>query len=553
MSHRRRQTRLGYSCAIFLISLFFLTLALFTSVQAGPPDAEVLLAQGTLAYDQQQYDKALALLLEAKKQDPKNSRVYYYLGLVHLARQEPGKAVPYLEQGIQLRPSDVHSRYQLGAAHFALRDYDKAAPLLFEVHKKQPELDSLGFYVGYLRYRKKDYQGALTAFEGVQTEDPETRQLARFYRGMTLGILGLPQQAIQELEQVQQNRAVSPLTSAAIRIRDNLAAQRVVDEKNPLRLQLSVGGFYDDNVRINPDPVGTIPSPNQNQLIDDLRSRSTPSPGFLTSLLAEYSFFRQGPWEGIATGSFFQTVNTNDGLSELNIREFLGGLGGYYRGEVWQVPYQLGLHYSFSYVFLEDDPFLMRNRPTLTGAIVGPSFTLPYIGNVGNLTTVLYRFEYKTFFGEIGDHNSNFRREIRDGHNNMIGFLHAFRFLQDTALLRIGYQYDNENTDGAAFGYTGNRFLTGGQVILPWGSVKLNYEYDIHWRAYKRPQSLFTDRDGSFAQRNDIQQTHVVQIVKPLPYSLSVMAQYQGIRNSSRIPLYDYKKNVFSLIVTWTY
>lgn len=553
MSYKRRQAKLPVSYAFILISLFVFILVFIASVEAGQPDAEVFLAQATLAYEQQRYGEALRLLLEAKDQDPTNSRVYYYLGLVHLVQQEPGEAVPFLEKGLALRPSDLFLRYQLGVAHFALRDYDQAAPLLSEVYKVQPNLDSLGFYIGYLRLRQKDYDGALAAFEGNQTEDFDMQQLARFYRGMTLGILGLPQQAIQELEEVQQDRAVTPVASAAIRMREKLEAKKTIDEKQRLRFQMSVGGFYDDNVAINPDSVGTIPSPGQNQTIATLRARNTTSPGFLASLLGEYSFLRQGPWEATVTGSFFQTLNTNDGLSRLNIREFVAGMGGFYRGEVGQLPFQIGLQYRFAYLFLDEDGFLMRNRPTLTGTLVGPSFDLPFIGNVGNLTTGMYRWEHKTFYREVGDDDARFGGELRDGHNNMIGLLHAFRFAQDTILLRIGYQYDIEDTDGSAFRYTGNRFLTGGQLTLPWGQINLSYDYDIHWRAYSHNQNLFTDREGSLAQRNDIQQTHFVQILKPLPNNFSVAAQYLGIRNSSRIPIYDYSKNVFYLIVTWTY
>jgi hypothetical protein len=63
---------------------------------------------------------------------------------------------------------------------------------------------------------------------------------------------------------------------------------------------------------------------------------------------------------------------------------------------------------------------------------------------------------------------------------------------------------------------------------------------------------IFTD-DGKLVRRHDIQQTHLVQLTKPLPNNFVITAQYQGIRNESRIPVYDYSKNVWTLIVTWTY
>jgi hypothetical protein len=85
--------------------------------------------------------------------------------------------------------------------------------------------------------------------------------------------------------------------------------------------------------------------------------------------------------------------------------------------------------------------------------------------------------------------------------------------------------------------------------------MSLRYDYDVHWRDYKNRQTTatITDRDGRLVRRNDTQQTHLVQLTKPLPNNFSLTAQYQGIRNKSDIPLYDYSKNVWTLLVNWTY
>ena len=85
--------------------------------------------------------------------------------------------------------------------------------------------------------------------------------------------------------------------------------------------------------------------------------------------------------------------------------------------------------------------------------------------------------------------------------------------------------------------------------------MTLRYDYDVHWRDYKNNQTtlVFTDRNGNLTKRNDRQQTHLVQLTKPLPHNFSVTAQYQGIRNKSDIPIYDYTKNAWTLLFTWTY
>jgi len=288
-------------------------------------------------------------------------------------------------------------------------------------------------------------------------------------------------------------------------------------------------------------------------LAESLRTRKTTAPGLLGSLLADYPFIRKGPFEATATYSFFQTLNFNDGLDQFNIQDHLGGLAGFYRGTVANQPYQLAVQYTYDYLFLDQAAFLSRHSPTLSATIVAPGFNVPGIGRVENLSTALLRYQVKEFYGEPGDGDIRFGSEVRDALNTMIGVLHVFRFSQDRYLLRIGYQYDNENAQGVAFSYRGNRVQTGGRVTLPWGDTRLQYDYDVHWQNYKNSQTVFVNDAGGLSARDDVQQTHLVQLTKPLPRNFAFTGQYQRIRNDSNIPVYDYTKNVYSVILTWTY
>ncbi len=428
-----------------LLVVFLLFPPWLVAVSAQQAEAEILLAQATVAYEEARYEKARALLERAKTLDPQNARVFYYAGLTLLALKQPALAVAQLTIAHELRPNDLFIRFQLGVAYFALESYDRAAPLLFEVFDEQPQLDGLGFYVGFLRYRAKAYDAALKAFDVGQTADTEMQQLTRFYRGLTLGVLGLPDQALVELEEILKSEAVSPVTSGAIRLRDTLSAGRVKQEEaKRFHFQVSLGGVYDDNVAVNPDS-------SNNSLARQLRERSTNSPGLLASMLAEYAWLRQGPWESRVRYSFFQTLNTEGNLSRFNIQDHLGGINGFYRGIVAQLPYQLALDYTFDYLFLDQAAFLTRHTPTASVTVVPPAFKVPVLGDVGNLTSVLVRYQVKEFLREVGDDDPRFQSDIRDALNIMTGVTHAFRFAQDQHLVRIGYQYDNENAEGTNF------------------------------------------------------------------------------------------------------
>jgi hypothetical protein len=547
------------------ISFSLIILIVVAAVGWEPPvvwaqrgDANFLAAQATIAYDDKRYEEALTLLNKALTLDPKNERGLFYKGLVYLAQENPQEAITPLETVHQLKPADLDVQHHLGVAYFSVGAYDKAKPLLEPIFEQNPDTENLGYYIGFLRYREKQYGKAVEAFEQNQTPNPDIQQLNGFYRGLALGVLGLPSEALVELEQVQRTQTISPLTQASVRLQEALTAGQVFGTQKRFRFQISVGGFYDDNVKINPDSVEPIPilNPpnNPNALIGPLRRRDTTAPGFITNLRADYSFLQKGPFEATATYSFLQTLH-GEGMDEFNIQSHLVGLSGFYRGVLGNFPFQLGAQYTYDYLFLDMDGFLSRHTPTFSATVIEPTFALPGIGIVGNLTTALYRYQYKTFFEDDIVNDPRFAGERRDGYNNMLGVVHAFRLASDRLILRIGYQYDNESTKGSAFSYRGNRLLTGGQLQLPWGDMSLRYDYDVHWRDYKNRQTTptITNRAGKLVRRHDTQQTHLVQLTKPLPNNFSVTAQYQGIRNESRTPLYDYSKNVWTLLVNWTY
>jgi tetratricopeptide (TPR) repeat protein len=209
-----------------------------TFAQQG--EAEVSVAEGVLAYEQQQYTEALSFFLHAADLNPANARAHYYLGLTYLALKKPAQAIEPLDKAHQLRPLDTNIQFQLGVAYFSTKAYEKAGPLLEEVYQHTPDRENLGYYVGVFRYQDKKYPEAVSAFEKNVSTDPNLQQLTRYYRGLALGVLGLTQEAASELEAAQKIQAVSPITAASIRMRDELRASRRVTGAKRFRAQISL-------------------------------------------------------------------------------------------------------------------------------------------------------------------------------------------------------------------------------------------------------------------------------------------------------------------------
>ncbi len=511
---------------------------------AQQSEADVFVAQAILAYDARRYDEALALLKEALAQDPKNVEALYYSGLVLMAQQKTEQAVEALEKARALAPREPSILFLLGVGHFALERYDQAEGPLNEVLNERPQTEGIGYYVGLIRYRKKDYQGALKAFRAETSKNPNIQQLVKFYSGLTLAILGLPEQAVAEVEAALRLQTGSSLTGPAERIRDSLVSAREAERR--FHADVRVGFLYDSNVAV-------LPQPSHDPTAESLRHKKTATPGELAALRLEYAWLRRGPWESTVTYSFFQTYNNR--LPDFNVQSHLVAGALSYRAAIGAMPYQVGAQYSWDYLSLGGDDFLQRHTATLFGTLVE---------NQGNLTTLLARFQNKDFYatrGQLAD-------EDRDARNWMVGFTHVFRFAQDKHYVRIGYQFDYENTDGRNYAYAGNRFLAGGQYTLPWGSTRLKYDFDLHQRHYLHANSLLPVVNPSTREREDAEQNHVFRIEQVLaknlgptsigcaptaPCPLTLAAEYQRTVADSNLAVYSFNRNVWSLTLSWQY
>ncbi len=511
---------------------------------AQQSEADVFVAQAILAYDARKYDEALALLKDALALDPKNVEALYYSGLVLMAQQKTEQAVEVLEKARALAPRDLSILFLLGVAYFALERYDQAESPLTQVFNERPQTEGIGYYVGLIRYRNKDYQGALKAFRAETSKNPNIQQLVRFYSGLTLAILGLPEQAVAEVDAALRLQTGSALTGPAERIRDSLASAREAERR--FHADVRVGFLYDSNVAV-------VPQPSHDPTAEALRRRKTATTGEIAALRLEYAWLRTGPWESTVTYSFFQTYDNR--LPDFNVQNHLVAGALSYRAAIGSMPFQVGTQYSWDYLSLGNDDFLQRHTATLFGTLVE---------NQGNLTTVLGRFQNKDFYASAGQ----LLDEDRDARNWMVGLTHVFRFAQDKHYIRVGYQFDYEKADGRNFSYAGNRFLTGGQYTLPWGSTRLKYDFDLHQRHYLHANSLLPVVNPGTREREDFEQNHVVLVEQVLaanlgpasigcasnaPCPLTLAAEYQRTVSDSNLAVYSYNRNVWSLTLSWQY
>ena len=498
-------------------------------------EADVYVAQAVLDFDEKRYDAALENLRRALELEPDHVEALYFTGAVYAAQKRPDLAAPYLERARAKSPRDASIAYQLGLVYFAQQQYEKAQPLLEEAFKANRDLDSLGYYVGFLRYRNKDYRGALTAFRQGRSSDPEIQQLTRFYTGLALGVLGLPGQAAAEVEQAIRLAPGSQLTGPAERLRDTIVASR--DKERRLSLEARVGLTWDDNVIVR--PVENFDEP----LVAEIRRHKHESYGELAGLNLNYVWWRTADWESSIGYSFFTTYQNE--IPKFGVISNLGTAALTYKTSLAQLPTQVSLQYAFDHMLLGGDEFLRRHTVSLSGVV---------IESARNFTQGFVRFQAKDF-ADV-DRTQRIINDNRSGNNYMAGFLHFVRFAEDRHYLKVGYQFDWDDTgnnDGRNWMYYGNRLSFGGQYTLPWWAIRLKYDLDAHLRDYTHKNTVLLTYAPGTKWRQDREVTNVVRAELPLPRNFTLAAEYQVTRVFSNIEVFAYIRNVASVSLIWSY
>ena len=508
-------------------------------------EADVYVAQGVLDLDDKRYEDALANFRRALEIEPEHVEALYYTGVVELIRKRPAAALPLLERARARSPRDPAIMYQLGLAYFSLDQYERAQPLLEEAFRANPQLDGAGYYAGFLRYRNKNYRGALEAFRSGRASDPEIQQLTRLYAGLSLAALGLASQGLAEVEQALKVAPGSAITGPAERLRDTIIGARAADRL--FSAQVKLGFFVDDNVPVVPDRSRREP------LVPLLRNRTRFSSGELLGVGVAYSWLKhvlpRDDWDSAVGYTFFGTYN-ND-LPDFNVMDHVFTVNVVNRAVAGPIPIESALTYSWDLLTLDEDVFLKRHSVLLSTTLFESD---------RHVTQLFVRYQNKDFSDDPA-----IRAENRDATNWMFGFTHILRFQEAAHFVKLGYQFDYEDARGRNYEYTGHRLLAGGQYTLPWYGIRLKYDADVHLRDYVNQNTILPTFAPHSRRRADQEITQVARVEVPLPWlkisgnpffterSFTLAIEYQRVDAHSNLAVFDYTRNVGSVILGWSY
>jgi tetratricopeptide (TPR) repeat protein len=533
----------------FLQSLAMLIagLILFGSItpvwSQGLSEATVHIDRAVIAYEEKKSEAALSELQEALKLEPENIEALYYQGIVYISLNRLPEAQAALEKARGLRPTNNDIAFQLGVLYFNRENYDRAEAPLRQVYQSDPKRENLGYYLGFIEYRKKNYRESLRFFEANVPSDANFAQLTKFYSGLAMSSLGFPGEGQARIQEALRLQPISPLTVPAQRFGEIL--QSAAQKEKFFNGELRFGVYYDTNVPVVPTSSSDIVA----QAIQQ-EQRRRKSEGELASLNLSYTWLKKLDWEGTVSYRFLQTYNNH--LTEFNTQDHTPTVGVAYRSALAEMPLIFGAQYSYDFITLGNSRFSQR-------WIFNPYVNL--IENQGasfsNSTTLQFRLQAKDFFND----RKVSRPEVRDAVNYAIGPIHFVVFDEGRHYFKVGYNYDYDKAEGEDWTYSGNRLLLGGQYTLPWWDVRLRYDLDLHWRAYKYKNSLIPATAPGTIRRRDTEPVHLFSVGKDFHMfsedlrnnNFTAAIEYLFDNSRSNLDPYAYKRHVVTTSVAWRF
>jgi tetratricopeptide (TPR) repeat protein len=166
---------------LIYILLLLLPLALFAQPAPNPPPP-VLFQQGMQAYNNQQYDAAIAAFTRFVNIKPnpdqkgpqkgapnpaKKGEAYYFIGMSFVKKGNQGEALTNLTRSLELRPDSPQAKLARGKIYIEQKKFDLAVPDLTAAANAEPQNEEAQFQLAMAYAWQNNYQQSIDQFKKV--------------------------------------------------------------------------------------------------------------------------------------------------------------------------------------------------------------------------------------------------------------------------------------------------------------------------------------------------------------------------------------------------
>jgi tetratricopeptide (TPR) repeat protein len=489
--------------AIFL-ALFFFVLSTCPNLLHA---SDTLLEKGIEQYKSENYEEAVDILANARKEQPDSSVAAFYLGITYKQLREYRLAEKNLRDAIQLTPPVKDAYLELAEVLFVLEQLNEAEGWALKSEQEGIKTANAVFMRGLILAKRDRTDEAVDAFNKAKVLDKALSQSADFQIAMAQIKKQSFEDARKSFSAIQEIDPTSELASFAKEYERSLT--RTLDMYKPWRFSFGVAYQYDDNVILKPTtdiPGVEITGERDSSIIATLGVIYSPrlkGPFFLN---CQYNLYTDTYFAVNTHNLVTHTISVNPGVN-------------FQKGFV-----SAPLSYSHIWVHGGEYMGVLSMKPALQFAF-----------NPSNIGRISLGYEKRELLKAPIDSD-----EDRDGNvfSASAGYIHPFA--QGRGLFNALYEFTYDNTDGKNWDNTGNRFSLG--LLLPsliW-KTNLILSGDVFLQDYKNTHTVFEK------QRRDNTYTVSANLVREIVRGLYMNLQYSYTRADSNITVYDYDRNIYT-------
>ncbi len=492
-----------------VVSLALMVCVESPAVSMASDLSEVLMSKGMMYYDKGSYREAAEALGEALKEDPGNLEIRKYLFLAKAKASGKASASELFKGEVGKKPGDPRLKLDLAAALYLEGSFPEALGYLEEASKLDQASGEVVFFMGLVRLKLGQTKEAVGDLQKARALEPRLSQASMFYEGLALKQLNQHEAASSVFKRVTEINPMSEYAWEANKIGAREAGPR-------FSARFSTGVEYDTNVTIEG---------RRNSLEVPLHTPDRFQVRFPFSALMDYRFLDVGEWSFGGRYGFYASVH--DDSSDMNVLSNTGELYGVWRRAEWYVrPF-----YYYQSVLLGGDQ--LSDTHSLGASLM---YHGPY-----NLAPELY------LRGQSRQYNfPTIHKSDPDSWNLRAEYNQYYLLQGGRGYLRAGLGFEGNQADGSNLDYKSFLVLAGFQYQLPW-KMHFNFDFEYQRRSYDRVQSLFG------LERQDNQYSMAWQLSRPLGKGFEVKGRMAFVRNDSNIGDFDYDRQIYSLLFSWSY
>ncbi|MEN2985936.1 MAG: tetratricopeptide repeat protein [Thermodesulfovibrionaceae bacterium] len=485
--------------------------------------ADELFQRGIEQYKQENYEEALEIFEEIYKRRP-STLVSFYLGLTYKQLLNYNKAKEYFYKSLTDTPKINDAYIEIAEVLYFLGEIEEAMQWLNEAEKEFIMPSKVYFLKGLVFLKLGKLESARKAFERAKSIDPALTQAA----DLQIAIIYSAERKIKEaMKTLEGLIKVEPKSDIAEFASDYLTALKTAFKEWSITISLAY--LYDDNVVSKPTTIIGVSA------VDEISGKRDSAQ--VTNLKVSYRPLLSGEFLltgdlNIYTKTYFSsykfdtTVGTITFIPGFNIKK------GF-----------ITLPVSYSHMWLNEREYmsLFSLTPTLSLQIIQDNIMQLSVG-----------YSKREMLKYMKDADPDEDRDSNQ-YSVSVGYFCPFR---ENGIFYLRYEYTIDDTQGKNWNSYAHRVSVG--LIYPViKKLSLHIAGEYTHQKYKNINTYTGGSVRGFpdtpTKRKDKLYSLTTGVIFEFSKNIKTTLNYYHLRADSNFPIYDYRRNIYTVELSLTF